>query len=96
MDESLKRRQADRGERAKRVLENELVIEAFEKMEKDIIEGWKKTAPDDDRGRHNAYLLDRLLRNFKAQFEQYLITGKAAQKELLNINSPSKIKGLFK
>lgn len=96
MDEALKRRQADRGERAKRILENDLVIEAFKKMEEDIIQGWKNTAPNDDKGRHNAYLLDRLLKNFKLQFEQYLITGKAAQKELLNINNPSKTKGLFK
>lgn len=79
------RKQRSRGEQAKRLLENPLIKEAFEAIEQAITDGWKNSAADDDRARQNAYLLARLLENFKQQFRTVINTGKVAEKDLLEI-----------
>lgn len=94
-DEVKLRQQADRGERAKRVLENELVKEAFESMEKTIMDAWRLSAADEDGARNNAYLMYRLLQNLKQQFAHMVATGEAANKQLLQINDPSKIRRMI-
>lgn len=91
MDEGKLRQQLDRAERAKRILGNELVKEAFEAIEKTILDAWKNSAADEDRERNNAYLMHRLLQNFKQQFTAAVANGKVAQKELLRVNDPSKL-----
>jgi hypothetical protein len=73
----------DRGERAKRLLEDPLFKEAFEKIDAAIVEGWRTSNGNDHEGRHNAYLMQRLLKNLKEQFAQIVRTGDAAGKELL-------------
>lgn len=95
-DESKARTQMDRGERAERILAEPLVKEAFEKIEAEIIEAWKNSAADDERGRENAFLLQRLLRNFREHFEQWVRTGEAAKRELLEIEKQSRLKRAFK
>lgn len=91
-DESKARTQMDRGERANRILAEPLVKEAFDKIRAEIIEAWENSAADDERGRHNAYLLQRLLRNFESHFKQIVRTGEAAKRELLEIEKESKLK----
>lgn len=91
-DESKARTQMDRGQRAERVLNDPLVKEAFDKIRDEIVEAWENSDADDDRGRHNAYLLQRLLRNFESQFKQIVRTGEAAKRELLEIEKESRLK----
>ena len=80
-----KQQQADRGDRAKRLLENELLKEAFDEIERVIEEGWKDSAGHEHEQRQNAYLMHRLLQNFKGHFEQLVRTGDHARKELLKL-----------
>jgi hypothetical protein len=94
-DESKLRKQQERGDRAKRLLENELLVEAFEKIEADILDKWQNSAADEKEQRDNAYLMHRLLQNLKAQIKQIVITGDGATKELLRLNDPSKIRRLI-
>lgn len=91
-DEAKLRQQVDRGERAKRVLENELVIEAFEKLEQTIVDSWKGSRADEEKQRDNAYVMYRLLQNFKQQFKAAITNGEVARKELLRIQDESKLK----
>ena len=76
---------SDRGNRAKRFMDEKIVVEAFAAIEKEIDDGWKNSSGDDHEGRHNAYLMSRLLANFKQQFVLAIATGKVANKELLQI-----------
>lgn len=95
-DESKLLRQQDRGHRAKRVLENDLVVGAFEKIEAEIDAAWKNSAADDEKARYNAYLMHRLLQNFKQQFRHAVTTGEAAGKELLRLKDPSKVRRMMR
>jgi len=76
---------SDRGNRAKRFVEEKIVVEAFAAIEKAIEDGWKNSAADEHDARHNAYLMSRLLVNFKQQFVVAIATGKVASKELLKM-----------
>jgi len=76
---------SDRGDRAKRFMEEKIVVEAFAAIEKAIEDGWKNSLPDDHDARHRAYLMSRLLANFKQQFVIAIATGKVASKKLLEI-----------
>lgn len=77
-------RERERGEHAKRVMEDPLVVEAFAVMEKTLIQAWQQSDADDEKGRYNAYLMQRLLKEFRHQFEIVLATGKAAARELMS------------
>lgn len=94
-DEAKLQRQADRGERAKRLLGNDLLIEALDAIEAEIDQSWKSSLADDEEIRRNAYLMYRLLQNFRQQFKQAVVTGKAARKELLNLKDPSKVRRML-
>ena len=72
-----------RAENAQRILDDPLVVEAFEKMESTLDELWKGSHPSDDEGRKRIYLSYRLLRNFKREFKNAINTGKIAQEELI-------------
>ncbi len=73
-----------RGARASEIMENDLVIEAFEAIEKTITEGWQESSAEDEKARENAYLMHRLVQNFKGEFKRAIATGKASEKRLLS------------
>lgn len=91
-DEGKLRQQAERGERAKRLLENELLQEAFASVEKAIDDGWKGTSAHEKEQRENAYMMHRLLGNFREHIAQVVRTGDGAAKQLLRIEQESKLK----
>lgn len=91
-DEAKLRKQQDRGERAKRLLENELLNEALDKMEADITAAWQNSRADDDKGRYNAYLMHRLMQNFRDHLTRIAQTGSDAKSELLRIRDPSRMR----
>lgn len=87
-DEAKLLNQINRGERAKRILENELFIEACQKSRADIFEELELTKWDD---RERREFLDKELRALKRIVEHLktlMITGDAASK---NLRDPSKI-----
>lgn len=86
-DEGKLRVQHDRGERAKRLLENELIVEAFEKIEAEITESWRNSAVDEAEKRHNAYLMGLLLERFKQHFRVIVAGGEKAQIDLLQLEA---------
>lgn len=68
-----------RGEEAKRLLENPLLIEAFEVIENEVNELWKTSPSADAEGREKLYLSLRLLGRLKAQIQSVVETGKVEQ-----------------
>lgn len=94
-DEGKLRLQAQRGDRARAICEDELFIEAFDAIEKRIEEGWKETQASEKQERENAYLMHRLVQNFRAHFRSLMTTGEQAKKDLLDINDPSRLRRII-
>ena len=90
-DEGKLREQASRGENARRILESDLVRDVFEKMDKFIIDSIRESVGSENVERERAYLMLRLLENFKAHFKIMVLTGEQASKELLRVKDPPKL-----
>ena len=65
---------------AKRLLEDTLFKEAFDTLEKDIMDTWVSTSIDDDRARETCWLSIRLLSRIKVHLTSIVETGEMAKK----------------
>lgn len=70
-----KQERIDRGYHAKRLLDDELLIEAFENIEKDIFEEWKSTAQNAYEDRTDLFLTLKCLERLKARLRAILDDG---------------------
>ena len=70
------------GSRAKEVLENEAFVEAFEAIEKEVIEQWTNSPARDQEGREKLWSYLHLLKKVRTHLTSTLETGKLAQIEL--------------
>ena len=66
--------------RAKRLLEDTLFKEAFDTLEKDIMDTWSSTGIDDGRARETCWLSIRLLSRIKVHLTSIIETGEMAKK----------------
>jgi len=65
---------------AKRLLEDALFKEAFDTLEKDIMDTWSSTGIDDGRARETCWLSIRLLSRIKVHLTSIVETGEMAKK----------------
>jgi hypothetical protein len=72
----------DRGERASALLRNELLNEAFEKLEEDFIQAWKHSPVNDSQNRERLYMLCQNLSALKGYREGIVTDGKLAKAQL--------------
>lgn len=70
------------GDRAREVLENEEFKRAFEAIEQEVIEQWKKSPARDQVGRESLWTYLQLLHKLQRQLKTTMETGKLAQLEL--------------
>lgn len=71
-----------RGARAQQVLDNELVKEAYQHIENDLIAAWIGSDPRDTEGRERCFHMIHANRKHKGFFEGVLQDGKLAEVEL--------------
>lgn len=96
-DEGKLRKQADRGAKASALLKNELLQEAFDKIEAELLTDWKSTTGGDSQRREDAWRSFKLLQNLKGTLHRVVIDGNAASKQLLAINDkPPILKRIFR
>ena len=76
--------QVDRGTRAEAVL-NELEA-AFDALEEDCFDSFKKSDLHDDDGRRACRLYIRVMEDVRARFTKAVRTGESARKELIQLN----------
>lgn len=76
------RGEVDRAQRATDVLNNALVKEAFEALEKELIEGLINTSADEDRKREKIHMMLLMGRKWVNLFKGMVETGKLAQFQL--------------
>lgn len=92
MEEYKLRQQQERGVRAKHLLENELLNEAFEGIENDLMKAWQNSMASDELGREDVWRCYQLLKNLREALKRHVITGDGAGKELLHIQDKSKLR----
>lgn len=86
------RSQSERGRRAKALLENELLLDAFDSIEKALLQAWRESNASEIDGREDVWRSTQLLNNLRKALEQHVISGKTAGKELLQIQDKSKLR----
>ena len=79
-----------RAERAKQIIEDTMVVEAFEAIEKSCLEGWKQSDGNDSKLREKCYQQYRAVTMFKDTFERHLREGTMANSRMLQINERRK------
>jgi hypothetical protein len=79
----------ERGAKAKALLNNELLQEAFSSIEKALLSEWRQTAPDDNQRREDAWRSLKLLENLQSSLKRTVLTGEHSSKELLKMKNPS-------
>jgi len=92
MDEGKLREQEHRGIRAKALLENDLLLGAFESIETALLDAWRNSNASETDGREDAWRSIQLLKNLRECLDRHVITGKDAGKELLRIQDKSKLR----
>ena len=71
-----------RGERAKQLLAEPIITEAFATLEKDVMEEWARSPIRDKEGQNELLLMVKTARKFKAIFETLMATGEMAAHNL--------------
>lgn len=64
---------------AKRLLEHELFVEAFDTLEKELLLNWARTNSNDVSQRESCWLATRLLERIKAHITSIVETGHMAK-----------------
>lgn len=75
---------SQRGKEAELLLENDVLKEAFEEIEKHYVQMWR-TSLSDDKGweaREEAYSVLKAMDVFKAQLTSFVIDGRIAETKL--------------
>lgn len=69
----------NREEEAKRLLENELFVEAFETLENELLLSWSRTSSGDVSQRESCWLAMRLLERIQSHIKSIVETGHMAK-----------------
>ena len=69
----------NREEEAKRLLQNELFVEAFDILEKELLLSWSRTGSADVSQRESCWLATRLLERIKSHITSIVETGHMAK-----------------
>jgi len=72
-----------RGQQAEAILKNPVWEDAFSKLDKQIVDGWRESLPDHADAREQFWHLQQALLTVKETLEHYFISGENARKELL-------------
>lgn len=74
--------EAAKGARAERLLSDELITEAFEAIERDYLDAWKKTGARDTEARERLWQAYQIAGKVRTHLLSVAANGKLAQKEL--------------
>lgn len=95
MDDAKLHKDAARGARAKALVENELLHEAFETLERDYSAALFSTTPQDQIAREKLYLAVNVVRKVRDHINYVVANGKLAEKQLQEIATEAERKKRF-
>lgn len=78
-------RELRRGEHARRLLEDPLLVEAFDAVETGLRSAWAATGEAEERERERLWLMLRLLARVRGYITSVMETGKLADRQLATI-----------
>lgn len=80
-----------RGERAQRLLEDEILQEAFATIEQEYTQQWLNSPARDQDGRERLFLMVKTLHRLRTELEAVLQTGQVAKHNLSLLEKARKI-----
>lgn len=84
------REAVDRKARAEALLRDELIVEAFETLEREYLNAFKTSGPNDAQARERAYALLHGLEAVQRHLRSVVEDGKVAQRQLDEAIQPQK------
>jgi len=78
-----------RSERARAIIEDPLLVEAFDRLEAVYIDGWRVTQSDDTAGREALWHRIKALSMLRADLASVLQDGTVARYQLAELTEPS-------
>ena len=88
--------QQSRGQTALQLLENELLKEALDAIDREVMEQWIACPARDKEGKEALWQLIKTSRKFREVLNGYIDTGKLAAHKLKQYEEESRIKRLFR
>jgi len=95
MDESKLNIDLSRAQQARQLIENELLTEAFVKLESDYIAAWRQTPPNDADSRERLWQAVQTVAKVRDHLSAVIEDGKLAQAELKQLVSRPKRFGVI-
>ena len=77
-----KEKEIQRGQQAKRILEDPIYIEALQKVSQELDQEWINSPIRDTEGRERIYMMKKMLNVLLVQIKSVLETGKLASKQI--------------
>ena len=75
-------KEIQRGQQAKRILEDEIFVEAIQKVSAELDQEWINSPIRDTEGREKIYMMKKLLNVLHVQLKSVMETGKLATKQV--------------
>ena len=75
-----------RGKQAQALLENEILKEAFDYLEKEYHTTWENSSIEQQKPRETVFMMLKTLKTVKQHIENVIATGKIANDQLTKIN----------
>ncbi|KRQ11927.1 hypothetical protein AOQ73_05835 [Bradyrhizobium pachyrhizi] len=94
-DENKLIRDAGNGVRARQLLEEELLVDAFKMLEDAYTLAWRNTKIDDHAGREKLFLAVNVVGKVRDHLQSAVINGKLAQAELDEIARANERRRIF-
>lgn len=88
--------QQTRGQLSQSLLENELLNEALEAIEKEVMEQWIACPARDHEGKEALWQLIKTSRKFRSILEGYIETGKLASDQLRHFEEKRSLMARFR
>jgi len=75
-------KEQQRGHRAKQILEDEIFVEAIQKVSAELEQEWINSPVRDTEGRERIYMMKKMLNVLLVQLQSVMETGKLASKQI--------------
>ena len=75
-------KEQQRGHRAKQILEDEIFVEAIQKVSVELDQEWLNSPVRDTEGREKIYMMKKMLNVLLVQLQSVMETGKLASKQI--------------
>ena len=77
-----KEKEIQRGQQAKRILEDPIFVEALQKVSQELDQEWINSPIRDTEGREKIYMMKKMLGVLHVQLQSVMETGKLATKQI--------------